>query len=501
GEWLDTVEPFATTPAFARRALVSDIMTWHYDVPDNLRLHLEHDRVFIDWMAARGLNAFSYIRHAQDTRLKIDELVPLYRQRGIASEYGGHVLQLLLPRERFKANPEYFPLGADGIRMPRGNLCVSNRDALEAVKAGALRYVRENPEGESLHIWGADVWEGAWCRCAQCADLAIAPAYVPQLQYMAVVNAIAEALANETGGGPPVAYLAYHDTLEPVAALRPLPNVWFEWAPRERCYSHAIDDPACETNPRYFESLKRYIELFQGRGHVFEYYADAILFGGLGFATPGIIARDLRAYRALGLGSISCLTFGAWSALAYPVNLEAFARGTRSPDFEPESVLADTAAELHPACAAEVATAYHAIERASALILAGGGDVMRPRPDPRAAAARRAELAWALDAIAEGIAAADHLAESARDRLGAAERAVWQYGREVVSGISDYLAAAQAGGKDGLAQGDAAIKKIGEALQCVRAIDPSIKGTWGANDLERLSGIWLQAMRRRLENA
>ena len=62
--------------------------------------------------------------------------------------------------------------------------------------------------------------------------------------------------------------------------------MWFEWAPRERCYSHAIDDPACAINPRYFDSLKRYIDIFEGRGHVFEYYADAILFGGLGFATP-----------------------------------------------------------------------------------------------------------------------------------------------------------------------------------------------------------------------
>ncbi len=109
--------------------------------------------------------------------------------------------------------------------------------------------------------------------------------------------------------------------------------MWFEWAPRERCYSHAIDDPACEINPRYLESLKRYIEIFDGRGHIFEYYADAILFGGLGFATPAVVASDLRAYRQLGLTSISCLTFGAYSVMAYPVNLEAFVRGSRRSGF------------------------------------------------------------------------------------------------------------------------------------------------------------------------
>ena len=114
--------------------------------------------------------------------------------------------------------------------------------------------------------------------------------------------------------------------------------MWFEWAPRERCYIHAIDDPACTINPRYFDSLKRYIDIFDGRGHVFEYYADAILFGGVGFATPAIIARDLRAYKALGIDSISNLTFGAYSVLAYPVNLEAFVRGTRDAEVQRHAV-------------------------------------------------------------------------------------------------------------------------------------------------------------------
>src|ERR1700732_3918371 len=87
-----------------------DIMTWHYETPDRFALHLEHDREFIPWIAARGINAFSYIRHPRDSRFKIDELLPLYREHGIASEYGGHVLQMLLPRDRFAASPELFPL-------------------------------------------------------------------------------------------------------------------------------------------------------------------------------------------------------------------------------------------------------------------------------------------------------------------------------------------------------------------------------------------------------
>jgi len=71
--------PFRVTPAFKRRAFISDIMTWDYNFPDRLELHLATTAEFTPWMARRGINAFSYIRHAHDTRLNIDEVAPLLR--------------------------------------------------------------------------------------------------------------------------------------------------------------------------------------------------------------------------------------------------------------------------------------------------------------------------------------------------------------------------------------------------------------------------------------
>jgi uncharacterized protein DUF4838 len=486
---LRSIEPRKVEPAFARRALSSDIMTWNYAFADRLELHLAHDRDFVPWMAGRGINAFFYIRHAHDTRLRIDELLPLYRERAIAAEYGGHVLQLLLPREQFESRPELFPAGADGQRMASGNLCVSNRDALNLVRDNALKYARDFPENELLHIWGADVSEGAWCRCAECGKLA------PQLQYLKVVNEIAQALG---GDGPPVAYVAYHDTIDPDPALKPAPNVWFEWAPRERCYSHAIDDPACETNPRYFESLKRYIELFQGRGHVFEYYQDAILFGGLGFATPSIIARDLRAYRTMGLSSVSSLTFGAFSVLAYPVNLNAFVRGTRSPDFEPEAALADTAAERHPACAGQMAEAYRAIERASVKVLSYA-DVMCPQMPAEKAKTKQSELKEAVTLIRGAIEAADRIVQETAAPLAGAERELWEYGAEVLDALANYLGAKALSGAERMRMGEAAIDRVDKAAEHIRAIDPAIKGTWGAYDFEWIRERWLDALKKTLQ--
>jgi hypothetical protein len=485
------LEPWRVTPCFKRRAFVSDIMTWNYSLPDRLELHLRHDRDFIPWMARRGINAFSYIRHAHDTRLKIDEIAPALHARGIDAEYGGHVLQLLLPRDRFDTNPDFFPADENGARMPQGNLCVSNPDAIALVRDGALAYVHEHPENQLLHIWGADVRKGAWCGCPQCRQLP------PQLQYMYVVNAIAAKLADDAPA-PPVAYLAYHDTIDPHPALKPLQNVSVEWAPRERCYSHAIDDPACETNPRYFESLKRYLEIFDGRAHVFEYYADAILFGGLGFATPAVIARDLRAYRALGITSISCLTFGAYSVMAYPVNLEAFVRASINPDFDPAATLLDTASARHPQCSREMSAAYRAIERASKLCL-DYADVIAPRMPPEKAARKRDELREAALIFNEAIAAADEIAPNIDAPLADAEKELWRYSSDVLAGLSEYLYACEDHGDRRVARGEAAIAKVTAAIEHVHKIDLEIKGTWGAYDFEWMREFWMSALRRSLD--
>lgn len=489
---VDALEDFSVEPAFGRRAFTADIMTWHYEDPQRLAFHLEHDSAFIPWMAARGINAFAYIRHALDSRQKIDELIPAFGIRGIAAEYGGHVLQLLLPRERFATAPSFFPADAAGERKRKGNLCVSSAGAIAEVCAGAVSYARDNPEGELLHIWGADVRQGAWCKCGQCAGLA------PQQQYMKVVNAIAEVFATKGIDECPVAYLAYHDTLEPGPGWRPRPNVHFEWAPRERCYSHAIDEAACAVNPRYYESLKRNIELFDGRGHVFEYYADAILFGGLGVAMPGVVAGDLRAYRALGLESISCLTFGAYSTLAYPVNLESFVRGTQSPDFVPDEMIAATAKQLHPQCAPEMAEAYRAIAEASAVILDNGGDVMSPKAGRGVAglgSARREALFATID---RAIGAAEYIVRSGGDALAAGEGNLWRYNRQAVSGIMKYLAAFEAAATDRIQLGETALAEVGSAVEAIHEIEANLKGTWGTYDIAWTQPIWLERMRRRL---
>jgi hypothetical protein len=272
-----------------------------------------------------------------------------------------------------------------------------------------------------------------------------------------------------------------------------------EWAPRERCYSHAIDDPACDVNPRYLDSLKRYLEIFEGRCDVFEYYGDAILFGGLAFATPAVIARDLQVYHALGISSVSCLTFGAYSLLAYPVNLETFVRSASDVGSDPVLALERTASGRHPACAPALRAAYRAIADASALVL-DYADVMHPPREPARAQRKRAELARAAECFRRAIDGAAAILRRKDEPLARAEHQLWRYSAQVLESTVDYLGAKGSGARDRARRGDAAIKKIAEAIEEIRAIDPRLKGTWGAYDLEWIRELWLTTLRRGLED-
>jgi hypothetical protein len=259
-------------------------------------------------------------------------------------------------------------------------------------------------------------------------------------------------------------------------------------------------------NPRYLESLRRYIDLFDGRGAVFEYYADAILFGAMGLATASTIVRDLNAYHRMGLRSISCLTFGAFSALAYPVNLETFARATRSLDIDSETGVDEIAAARYPECAAAMARAYRAVARASAMALTYGA-AMRPPPEPAGAAQRRARLLEAAAAMRDGVAAAQAIISGgAGERGGAAmrlevgaERDLWEYSAETLEGLAQWLQARTLTGAERRVTGARAIEKIERAVRHVREIDPALKGTWGAYDMERLHGIWTERLKRSLD--
>ncbi len=153
-----------------------------------------------------------------------------------------------------------------------------------------------------------------------------------------------------------------------------------------------------------------------------------------------------------------------------------------------------------------MAGAYRAIARASAMALTYG-PVMRPPLEPAGAPRRRSRLLEAAAAMREGMAAAEAVVSgmgaeasnaTARSEVGA-ERDLWEYSAEALQGVAQWLEARTLTGADRRAMGAQAIEKVDRAIRHIHEIDSALKGTWGAYDLERSHMLWLEGLRRRLD--
>jgi hypothetical protein len=463
--------PVHGTPAFRARGYASDIMTWHYTEPEHFGSRLVADRAFIDWMGKSGATTFFYIRHPFDTQLTIPELQPELERRGIDVEYGGHVVPLLLPRGLYGAHPDYFPAAPDGRRTDHGNVCTSNAAALETVTASAVQYVQQHPEMAVLHIWGADLWKGGWCHCPSCRPVSV------QDQSLRVCNAVAAGLA-AAGLTRPVCYLAYHDTLDPELTLTPGAGVYVEFAPRERCYGHALDDAACTTNRRYAAALERYAERFDRRVRVFEYYGDAILFFGCAVPLIQVITADLDYYQRLGVDGITMLQFGTYSLWAYPLNFVTFAAAAAGRGHGTPEQRAAYCARFgdHASLAAAQFAEIEEIMRTVVTY----GDIRRPPRAPETAAKVLLRLEAALPRLAR---IAERLT-ACEDRELAAQAALVRFTRAVLGAVVCEIRSRRDG------EVAPAESRYAEALRIVAHVERRFKGLWGAVDLPIIHALF-----------
>jgi hypothetical protein len=283
--------PIVRTPAFPRRGI----------------FHAVQDGAWADWCAFYARLGFNEISlHATD--IAWEEAMRQSTPYGLALQWGGHGLSAFVPRTAFAAHPDYFralqPPDFNRTRLPDSNLCTGSEGAMTLVRAGARQAAEQYAGATALHLWADDLPAGGWCYCARCMGLP------PQDQAMLADNAVADGV---TAADPQmrVAHLIYHDTIEPPRLVAPHPALTPLYAPRERCYAHALNDPACARNRHFAERLEAVLDYFGHQPwHLFEYYSDAILFRGMLPVLPEVIADDLRYYAALGLECAQHLLVG-----------------------------------------------------------------------------------------------------------------------------------------------------------------------------------------------
>jgi hypothetical protein len=231
-----------------------------------------------------------------------ERLLPELAKRGLSLELGGHFLPRLLPRDLFAGHPDWFRM-VDGERVNDFNFCPASKEALAYLGERACAYVREAPEAEVYHLWADDTEENAstWCSCPRCAG------YTPSEQNLLVMNALARAIRTVKPTAR-LAHLAYHETLAPPRAVQPDPGLVLLFAPRERCYAHALDDPECAKNREHAAWLEALLGVFgPERTEVFEYYPDQYVFNSMAPALPDVIRGDARYFHRLGIGLIEPL--------------------------------------------------------------------------------------------------------------------------------------------------------------------------------------------------
>jgi hypothetical protein len=283
----------AESPAFPKRIL----FYWpnNYSSVDD----------WIDFCAKVRLNRvmFHYTWPAMDWYLPLQSrLLPELRQRGLEIEVGGHFLSTFLPRTLFPQHPDWFRRNEQGVRVNDFNLNPFNQEALNYLADGATDYLSKMPEASLFHLWADDISDGGWSHESG------KESYTPSDQALLVSNYLVKKLRERLPHAN-LAYLAYKDTVYPTQVVKPEAGLVYFYAPRERCYGHALNDPACDLNRKYAAALEKGLPAFEPQNaEVFEYYADEILYENM--TNPPlteVLSGDMRYYRQLGIPAVGAL--------------------------------------------------------------------------------------------------------------------------------------------------------------------------------------------------
>ena len=262
-----------------------------------------------EWYAFLAKLRFnSMCAHASGETIADDEFARLV---GLRLEVGGHGMSACLPRELFDKEPELFrmfqPEDFSGKRMKDSNFCATNPKTREIVKENFKKklIIAQRQGYYAVHGWADDLPGGGWCMCSRCRAL------LGTDQSQLTMNLEAQAV-RELGANLRVPAIAYHDTMFPSQTIAPDPLCFMLFAPRERCYAHALNDASCALNRHYFAALQAWVKRYTGidDAHTFEYYNDKLLFRGHTPYLPAVILGDANAYEQAGISCWMSLQVG-----------------------------------------------------------------------------------------------------------------------------------------------------------------------------------------------
>lgn len=221
--------------------------------------------------------------------------------------------------------PEKEPLAAEvnGVRAlwkgspANTNLCFHNGDAVDLFASLVVRYAKENPSADYLHVWLADEYNNV-CECEGCRET------TPSDQYVELLNELDRRLTAE-GLSTRIVFLLYQELLWPPikARLEHPERFVLMFAPVSRTFESSYDltgdavpIPDFHRNhivlPTNLQEnlafLRGWQELFHGDSFVYDYPLGRAHYGDFGYVhIAQVIGSDIKQLRSMGLdGYISC---------------------------------------------------------------------------------------------------------------------------------------------------------------------------------------------------
>ncbi len=194
----------------------------------------------------------------------------------------------------YDTNPEYYALNQEGERKPT-QLCLSNPEVVARAKQDVLNKIKTDYDPEAaLNILSVTQDDNQdYCLCENCT--ALAEQYGGQSGLMLwFVNQIAEAVEAEY---PQVVVdtFAYQYTRQAPKGITPRANVCVRLCSIECCFSHALNDPACEINAEFMKDLEDWSAI-SNRLYVWDYATNFIQTLGL-FPNFNVIRENTKVFK------------------------------------------------------------------------------------------------------------------------------------------------------------------------------------------------------------
>ena len=151
----------------------------------------------------------------------------------------------------YAEHPEYYSEIKGKRVVERSQLCLTNPDVLRIATAEIRKRIQEHPEAMIFSVSQND-WRN-YCTCEKCAAIDFEEgSHAGTL--LRFVNAVAEDIA-EDYPNVVIDTLAYQYTRKAPAITKPRVNVCVRLCSIECCFSHPLDDPACEENAAFYRDI------------------------------------------------------------------------------------------------------------------------------------------------------------------------------------------------------------------------------------------------------